>query len=169
VTILDVNRTATPCNHNQGIPRSAGYCPNFVVNIGSCSLWSCIFMPTLAIWVISPDSLGLPSITLTCFVAFGSSRGIWWWRAKSWSINAMPVAPQSISAFIGISWLFTVNVQVITKCFPSFDPSNTSTLLTDNCEIPKHFKGFETKLFLSTKAPSCLSWPNLFPIPWNLP
>jgi hypothetical protein len=39
---------------------------------------------------------------------------------------------------------------------PSIDPSNTSTLLTDNREIPKHFKAFKTKLFPSTKAPYCL-------------
>jgi hypothetical protein len=49
-----------------------------------------------------------------------------------------------------------VNVQVITKCFPSIDPSNTSTLLTDNRKIPKHFKAFKTKLFPSTKEQSCL-------------
>jgi hypothetical protein len=68
----------------------------------------------------------------------------------------MPVAPQSISAFVGISWIFSVNEQVITKCLPSIDLSNTSTLLTDNREIPKHFKAFKTKLFPSTKVPSCL-------------
>jgi len=69
-------------------------------------------------------------------------------------MNAMPVAPQSISACVGISLLCTVNVQVITKCFPSIDPSNTSTLLTERREIPKHCKAFETKLFPSTKGPS---------------
>jgi hypothetical protein len=68
----------------------------------------------------------------------------------------MPVAPQTISACVGISWLFTVNEQVITKCLPSIDPSNTSTLQTDNREIPKHFKALKTKLFPSTKMPSCL-------------
>jgi hypothetical protein len=68
----------------------------------------------------------------------------------------MPVAPQSIGACVGISSLFTVNVEVITKSFPSIDRSNTSTLLTDNRKIPKHFIAFKTKLFLSTKAPSCL-------------
>jgi hypothetical protein len=63
----------------------------------------------------------------------------------------MPVAPQSISACVGISWLFTVNNQVITKCLPSVDPSNTSTLLTDNREIPKHFKAFEKNFFRQPK------------------
>jgi hypothetical protein len=62
-----------------------------------------------------------------------------------------------------------VNEQVITKCLPSIDPSNTSTLLTDNGEIPEHFKAFKTKRFPSTKAPSCIGCPILFPIPWNLP
>jgi len=80
----------------------------------------------------------------------------------------MPVAPQSISACVGISWLFTVNVQVITKCFPSIDHSNTSTLLTDKCEIPKHLKPSQTQLLLSTEEPSFFNWPNLFPIPQNL-
>jgi len=47
-----------------------------------------------------------------------------------------------------------VDVQVITHCFPSIDPSNTSTLQTDNREIPKHFKSFKTKLLLSTEEPS---------------
>jgi hypothetical protein len=68
----------------------------------------------------------------------------------------MPVAPQSISAFVGISWIFSVNEQVITTCLPSIHPSNTSALLTDNREIPKRFKAFKTKDFPSTKAPSCL-------------
>jgi hypothetical protein len=68
----------------------------------------------------------------------------------------MAVAPQSINACVGISWLFTVKEQVITKCLPSIDPPNTSTLLIDNREIPKHFKAFKAKLFQSTKAPSCM-------------
>jgi len=87
-------------------------------------------------------------------------------KSESW--NAMPVAPQSISASVDISWLFMVNMQIITKCFPSIDLSNTSTLLPDNRKIPKHFKAFKAKLFRSTKTPSCLGWPNLFPIPRNL-
>jgi len=47
-----------------------------------------------------------------------------------------------------------VNVQVMTKLFPSIDPSNTSTLLTERREIPKHFKAFKTKLLPSTEEPS---------------
>ena len=42
----------------------------------------------------------------------------------------MPVAPQSISACVGISWLFMVNEQVITKCLPSIDPSTRTLLIT---------------------------------------
>jgi hypothetical protein len=38
----------------------------------------------------------------------------------------MPVAPQSLRACVGISWLFTVNVQVINKCFPSTSAKNIS-------------------------------------------
>jgi len=104
-------------------------------------------MPTLAMCIISPDSMGLPSITSSCLFTFSSWRGISWWRAKSWSINAMPVASQSISICVAISWLFTVNEQVITKCLHSIDPSNTSTLLTDNREIPKHFESIWNKTF----------------------
>jgi hypothetical protein len=48
-------------------------------------------------------------------------------------------------------------VEVITKCFPSIDPAITSTLLTDNHEIPKHFKAFTAELFPSTQAPSDLA------------
>ena len=125
-------------------------------------------MPTLAICVISHDSISLPLITWTCFLSFSSWRGIWWWRAKSWCINAMPIAPQSISVYIGISWSIMINVQVITKCLPSIDSSNISTLLTDNREIPKHFKAYTTKLFLSTNAPSCSGCANLFPIRTSL-
>jgi len=55
---------------------------------------------------------------------------------------------------VGIPWLFTVKVQVITQCFPPIDPSNTSTTLTDTREIPEHFKPFEAKLLLSTEDPS---------------
>jgi len=76
---------------------------------------------------------------------------------------------QSIIACVGISWLFTVNERVITKCLPSIVPSNPCTLLTDNREIPKHFKAFKTQLFPSAKAPSGFGWPILFPIPRDLP
>jgi hypothetical protein len=63
----------------------------------------------------------------------------------------MPVALQSISACVGIFWLLTVNVQVKTRCFPSIDPSTTTTLQTVNREIPKHFKTFKIKFFRQTK------------------
>jgi len=137
--------------------------------IGNWSSWSCILIPTLAVCILSHDSIGLPSITSTCLLSLSSWRGIWWWRTKSWSINAMPVALQSISACVGISWSFMVNVQVITKCFPFINPSNTSTLLTERRNIPKHFKAFKTKLYPSTKTPSFLGWIILFPIPQNFP
>jgi hypothetical protein len=68
----------------------------------------------------------------------------------------MPVAPQSINACGGISWLFMVNEQVMTKWLPCIDPFDTSILLNDSREIPEHFKPFKTKLFPSTKRPSCL-------------
>jgi hypothetical protein len=169
VMVFDAKRTATSCNRSQGIAGTFGSCSNFVWNIGNCSLWSGILMPTLAICVIFPDSMGLPSMTSIFHFWVNSWRGIWWWRANSWSINAIPVALQSINACVGISWLFTVNVQDITKCFLSIDPSDTSTLLTDPREIPKHFKACKTTLFPSTKAPFCVGWHNLFPIPWSHP
>ena len=133
-----------------------------------CSLWFCIITPTLAICVISLDSMDLLSITSISHFYFNSCSGIWWWWAKSWSKNTMPVAPQSVSAYVGISWIFTVNVQVIIECFPSIDPSNTSTLLTERFEIPKHFKAYKTNHFPSIKMPSIFHWPNLFLIPWSL-
>jgi len=80
----------------------------------------------------------------------------------------MPIAQQSISICVDISSLFTCNVQVITKCFASIDPSNTSTLLTDKHEIPKHFEASETRLVLSTEEPSWCDWLDHFPIPPNL-
>jgi len=46
------------------------------------------------------------------------------------------------------------NVQVITNYFPAIDPSKTSTLVTDKCEIPKHFKALEIKHCWSIKEPS---------------
>jgi len=167
-TVLDANCTVRSCTRNQGIPQTIGQCPNVVTNIGNCSLWSWIIIPSGAMCVICPDSIDLPLITSTCLRFLSSWSGIWWWRAKSSSINTMPVAPQSISAFVGISWLFTVNVQVITTCCPSIDPSNTSTLLTERREIPEHFKAFKTKLLPSTEEQSFFNWPVLFPIPWNL-
>jgi len=60
-------------------------------------------------------------------------------------------------------------VQVITKCFPYIGSSSTSSLQTDNWEIPKHCKVFKIKIVLSTEAPSCLCWPNLFQISSNPP
>jgi len=137
------------------------------MNIGNGSLWSWIIIPILAICVMSPDSMGLLSITSTCHFSFRSWSGMWWWWANSWSINAMPVAPQSIRAFGGISWLCTVNVQGITKYFPAIDPSDTSTFLTDQCQIPIHFKGSKTQLLLSIEEPSFFNWLALFPIPRN--
>jgi len=137
--------------------------------MGNCSLWSWIVIPTWAICVISPDSEGIPSMTRSGRFSFNSWSGIWWWWAKSWSINAMPIAPQSISACVGISWLLMVNVQVITKCLPSIDSSNTSTFPTDKREIPKHCKASKTKLLPPTEEPSFTNWPNLFLIPLNVP
>jgi len=138
------------------------------MNIGNCSLCSWIIIPTLGICGISPDLIGLPSMTSTCDFSFHSSSGIWWWPAKSWFINSMPGAPQSISVCVDISWLFTIHVQVITKCFPSIDPCNISTLLTDKREIPKRFKTSKTELFLWADEPSFFSWHNLFLISPNL-
>ena len=121
------------------------------------SLWFSTIMPTLVRLVISPDSMDLPSIISTCLFYFNSWTGIMWWQAKSWSINSMPVAPQSSSACVHISGLFTVSLLVITKCFPSIDSYNTSTLLTDRCEIPIYFKAFETKLVSINQSAILLS------------
>jgi len=138
------------------------------MNIGNCWPWFWIFMPTLLMCLISRDLMGLPSITSTYFLCSHCWSGTWWWWTKSISINAMPVAPQSMSTCVCISWLFMVNVQIITKCFTSIDPSNTFTLLTERPEMPKHFKAFETKLFPLTKEPSFINWPEFFLIPQNL-
>jgi len=125
-------------------------------------------MPTFGICALSPDSIGPPPMTSSCFFSLNCWGGIYLWRPKSLSINAMAVTPQWISACVGISWSFMVNEQVITTIFPFIDPSNTFTLLTERCEIPNHFKAFKTKLFPSTEEPSFINWPNLFPIPRNL-
>jgi len=101
---------------------------------------------------MSPDSMGLPWITSTCCSSYHSCNDIWWLRTQSWSINAMPVAAQSIRACVGICSLFVVNMQVITKCFPSIDCFNTSTLLTERRNIPEHFKAFKAKLFCQSKT-----------------
>jgi len=101
-------------------------------------------------------------------LSLSSFSGTSWWRAKSWSINAIPVAPQSINAYVCIIWSRMVKEQVITKCFPSIDPSSTSTLLIENREIPKHCKEFESKLFLSIRESPCPNWPALFPSPSSL-
>jgi len=122
---------------------------------------------TLARWVRFPDSMVLPSITSTCLLFFSSCSGTWWWPAKSRSINAIPVAPQSINACVCIIWSQMVREQIITKCFPSIDPSNTSTLLIENRKIPKHFKAFESKLFLSIRGSHFPNRPGLFPSPLN--
>jgi hypothetical protein len=45
-----------------------------------------------------------------------------------------------------------VSVLVITIGFPSIDSSNTSPMLTDHCQIPKHFNGFTANLIPETKA-----------------
>jgi len=136
--------------------------------MGSCSLWSWIVTPNVAMCVISPDSLGLPSVTSTCRCSFNSWCGIGWWRAKSWSVTAMLVALQSSTAFVDISWLFTVTVQVITICFSSIDPANTSTLLTEQRKMPKHSKAFKTERLAATGEPSVFIWRNLLQIPRNL-
>lgn len=78
IMILDVKCTAPSCNHRHGIPQTIEYYLNWVTNIGNCSLWSCIFMPTLPISVISPDCMGLPSMTSTCLLSFYSCGGIRW-------------------------------------------------------------------------------------------
>jgi len=138
------------------------------MNLGNCSLWSWIFIPSSAMCQISSESIGLPSITWTSGFSFYSWSDIWWYHTQSWFRITMPGAKQYSRACVGISWLFAVNVQVITKCFPFLDLSNTSTLLTDKREIPKHVKQFGTTLLLSTEEPSLFPWLALFPIPWNL-
>jgi len=74
----------------------------------------------------------------------------------------MPLSSQSISTCLGMSGLFTLNVQGITQCSLYMDPFNTSTLLSYKREIPNHFKLSETKLVPSSKEPSCFNRPNLF-------
>jgi len=164
IIMFNAKCTAIWCNQSQGIPRSIGLCPRFVTNMGNYSLWSWISIPTLALCLMSPDSKCLPSMTLILGLSCNSSNGIWWWRAKSGSIYPMPEAPQPMSTCVSICWLFTVNVQVITKCFSSIVSSDTSTLLTERCKIAKHLKAFKAILFLSTKTPSILNWPNHFPV-----
>jgi len=130
------------------------YFSHIITIIGNCSSCSWIIFHTLSRCVISPDSIGLQLMTSTCYFSFISCRGIWWWQKKSWSINAIPVAPQSISSCLGNSWISTVNVQVTTKWFHSIDHSKTSNLQTDKREIPTYFESFKTKDFLSTNEPS---------------
>jgi len=125
-------------------------------------------MPTLAICIMSPHLICITSMASICLLSFQFWSAIWWSWVKSWSINSIPVTLQSISTCVGISWLFIFNVQVITKCFPSTVPSNTSTLLSERHEIPKDFEAFETRVCPSANKPSCFDSLNLFPIPWNL-
>ena len=50
-------------------------------------------------WVIAPDDDGLPSITWRVQRVWRRCRGRLLRRAKSSSMNAYPVAPQSINAW----------------------------------------------------------------------
>jgi len=120
--------------------------------IGNCSLWFWIVILNFTRCVKWAGSIGLLSITSTCHFSCSSCNGIYWVWAQYWSLNAMPVALQLIIVCVDISWLFTVTMLVITKCFPSIDPSNISTLLTGRCEIPKHLKAFETKPVSHSKS-----------------
>jgi hypothetical protein len=76
----------------------------------------------------------------------------------------MPVDVQSLTTATGITWLFIVNAQVITKCFSSIHLSSTSTLLIEKHTMPKYLKLFNLKLFPSTTEPSFIHQPNQFPI-----
>jgi len=145
-----------------------GWCPTFVTNIANYTLWSWIVIATLPTCVMSPHSMGLQSITSTCLFTFRSEWVRQRWKPPIGSINAMPVAPQSTSTCIGISLSFTVHVQVTTKQFPSIDPFNAFTLLTERRKIAKQFTAFKTNCFLSIKKALFFDWSNIFLIPWNL-
>jgi len=138
------------------------------MNTGSGSLWSWMDILTLRKCAISPDSISLPLMTSTCCISVNPRSGDRWWRTQSWSMNAMSIAPQSISTSIITSCSFTVSIQIITNWFPSIDPSNTSTLLTDKCDIPKHRTAFKRKLLSSTEQPSSSDWLDPILVPWNL-
>jgi hypothetical protein len=138
------------------------------MTIRDCSPWSWMFMTILAQFKILCNWIGLPSITSACFVSFVFYKGIIWLQAKSWSMNAMSVNPQWMSASVVISLLFMVNVHVINKCFLSMYSSINTTLRTDNRKTPKQLGAFGPQPLLSTTAPCCLGWLYLFPIASNL-
>jgi len=135
------------------------------MTMGICSVLSCIPISAIARWVLCSDSMWRPSITSTGLFSFSFCNGVSCCRGRSWSINQIPVAPQSINACVCITWSRMINNQVITKCFRSINPSNTSTFIIENQEIAKHCKAFEQKLFLSSKGSPSLNWLGLFSSP----
>jgi hypothetical protein len=70
----------------------------FVTNADPWSWFPRIPKFNLAMVVIVPDSIGLPSITSNYLDSFNSCSFNWWWWTKSLSMNAIPVARQSIKA-----------------------------------------------------------------------
>jgi hypothetical protein len=72
----------TAWRRSHGIPRTMGYCPRFVVNIGSFSV--CLPMSILVVTrcVIAPNSIGRPSMTSKIHGVFNLFNLILWWRVK---------------------------------------------------------------------------------------
>src|ERR1700738_4624333 len=77
-------------------------------------------------------------------------------------MNAIPVAPQSINAWVLITLSSIFSEHFTTRCLLSIEDSFISALDNENCEIPK--------LEITDKGDSCpeqlpslLSWLKLFP------
>ena len=76
-------------------------------------------------WVMAPDDEGLPSMTWRVRVVWRRWSGRLLQRAKSSSINAYPVAPQSIRAWDLITLELSWSEQVAIMWMPSISLGST--------------------------------------------
>src|ERR1700681_4496159 len=77
-------------------------------------------------------------------------------------MNAIPVAPQSIKAWVSIVLSSIFSEHFTTRCLLSIEDSFISALDIENCEIPKLALTDKGDSF-PVQLPSLLHWTKLFP------
>lgn len=90
---------------------------------GDPSMWSKMFITMLAVWVMAPEELGRPSITVNVCGEGKVRRGIPCLQAK-FGLMKLPVEPESIVACESMLFGPLLSVQETTRCSPLVAPRN---------------------------------------------
>ena len=110
---------------------------SLVTNGGRLSAWSPTVADRQARSVMAFEDTGLPSITLRIRGVLSLDVGMENLLTKVWSMNAIPDAPQSMSAEVTIDFLSIATVIGTTKCSPERRDSSTDMYATENADKDK--------------------------------